>query len=133
MRTDLAAIYYQLGDLKEAEKISRQALVGFRKVGNLSGAATALSNIAAIRLSLGDLPEARKLLEESIPDYQATEDKEGVALNLNNLGDLSRQSGNLKTAGSLLRPGQSYGKGNRRQECHRLRPQWGGRCIAGSR
>jgi len=98
MRTDLAAIYYQLGDLREAEKISRQALVGFRKVGNLSGSATALSNIAAIRLSLGDLPEARKLLEESIPDYQATEDNEGVALNLNNLGDLSRQSGNLKTA-----------------------------------
>jgi DNA-binding winged helix-turn-helix (wHTH) protein/tetratricopeptide (TPR) repeat protein len=98
MRTDLAAIYYQRGDLKEAEKISRQALAGFRQVGNLSGAATALSNIAAVRVSLGDLPDAKRLLEESIPDYQATEDKEGVALNLNNLGDLSRQNGNLKTA-----------------------------------
>ena len=98
MRTDLAAIYYQRGDLKEAEKMSRQALAGFRQVGNLSGAATALSNIAAVRVSLGDLPDAKRLLEESIPDYQATEDKEGVALNLNNLGDLSRQNGNLKTA-----------------------------------
>lgn len=98
MRTDLASIYYEQGDLKEAEKISRQALAGFRQVGNLSGAATALSNIAAMRLSLGDLTDARRLLEESIPDYQATEDKEGVALNLNNLGDLARQNGNLKSA-----------------------------------
>ncbi len=98
MRTDLAAIYYQQGDLKKAEGMFWQALGGFRKVGNLSGSATVLSNIAAVRLSLGDLHEAKKLLEESIPDYQATEDKEGVALNLNNLGDLSRQSGNLKTA-----------------------------------
>jgi DNA-binding winged helix-turn-helix (wHTH) protein/tetratricopeptide (TPR) repeat protein len=98
MRTDLAAIYYQRGDLTGAEKMFRQALAGFRKVGNLSGSAAALSNVAAVCLSLGDIPEAKKLLEESIPDYQATEDKEGVALNLNNLGDLSRQSGNLKSA-----------------------------------
>lgn len=98
MRTDLGALYFQRGDLNGAEKMLRQALAGFRKVGNISDSATALGNIAAVRLSLGDLAEAKKLLEESLPDYQAIEDKEGVALNLNNLGDLSRQSGNLKTA-----------------------------------
>ena len=98
MRTDLATLYYQRGDLRGAEKMLRQALAGFRKVGNLSGSATALGDIAAVRLSLGDLHEAKRLLEESIPDYQAIEDKEGVALNLNNLGDLARQNGNLNTA-----------------------------------
>jgi eukaryotic-like serine/threonine-protein kinase len=98
MRTDLAAIDYQRGDMREAEKLFRQALAGFKEVGNLSGAATVMSNVAAVRLSLGDLPEAKKLLEDSIPDYRAVEDKEGIALTLNNLGDLSRQSGSLKDA-----------------------------------
>jgi eukaryotic-like serine/threonine-protein kinase len=98
MRTDLAAIDYQRGDMREAEKIFRQALAGFKAVGNLSGVATVMSNVAAVRLSLGDLPEAKKLLEDSIPDYRAIEDKEGIALTLNNLGELSRQSGSLKNA-----------------------------------
>jgi eukaryotic-like serine/threonine-protein kinase len=98
MRTDLAAIYYEQGNLKEAEEMFRHALSGFRNVGNLSGSATVLSNIAAVHLSLGDLVKARTSLKQAIPDYQAVGDKEGVALNLNNLGDLSRQNGNLKSA-----------------------------------
>jgi DNA-binding winged helix-turn-helix (wHTH) protein/tetratricopeptide (TPR) repeat protein len=98
MTTDLAALYYQQGDLAQAEKMWRQASKEFREIGNLDGVATALSNIGGDRLTEGNLDEAKRLLQESIPLYQATEDKEGVALTLSNLGDLSRQQGNLEIA-----------------------------------
>ena len=98
MMTDLAALYYQQGDLAHAEKMWLQASKEFREIGNPEGVAAALSNIGADRLTLGDLDEAKRMLQESIPLYQATEDKDGVALALSNLGDLSRQRGNLEIA-----------------------------------
>jgi eukaryotic-like serine/threonine-protein kinase len=98
MQTDLAGLYFQMGDLARSEKMFREAITEFRQVGNPGGTATALSNFAAVRLSQGDLGTSKKLMEESIVEYQAVEDKEGIALALNNLGDLLRQSGNLQTA-----------------------------------
>ncbi len=98
MMTDIAGLYYQQGDLSEAERMWRQAIQKFREVGNPDGVATALSNIGGLHLTEGDLREAKKILEEAIPAYQDVEDKEGVALALNNLGDLSRQQGHLQTA-----------------------------------
>jgi len=98
MRTDLAALYYYRGDLRQSAEMFQQAVKNFRQVGNRDGVATALSNFADTRLSQGDLKEARKLLEDSIPEYQAVDDKEGVVLNLNNLGDIWRQSGELDKA-----------------------------------
>ena len=98
MMTDIAGLYYQQGDLSEAERMWRQAIQKFREVGNPDGVATALSNIGGLHLTEGDLREAKKILEEAILAYQDVEDKEGVALALNNLGDLSRQQGHLQTA-----------------------------------
>ena len=98
MRTDLAALYYYRGDLRQSAEMFQQAVKNFRQVGNRDGVATALSNFADTRLSQGDLKEARKLLEDSIPEYEAVDDKEGVVLNLNNLGDIWRQSGELDKA-----------------------------------
>jgi len=98
MMTDLADLYYEQGDLVQAEKMWRQAIRQFRQVGNPDGVATALANVGGAELVQGNLGEARKLLEESIPGYQAVEDKSGVALSLNNLGDLARQQGNLQAA-----------------------------------
>src|SRR6185503_7211924 len=98
MRTDLAALYFYRGDLKQSAEMFQQAVNKFRQVGNRDGVATALSDFADTRLSQGDLMEAKKLLEESIPEYQAVDDKEGVALNLDSLGDVWRQSGELDKA-----------------------------------
>ncbi len=98
MRTDLAALYFNRGDLRQSAEMFQQAVERFRQVGNRDGVATALSNFADTRLSQGDLKEARKLLEQSIPEYQAVDDKEGVVLNLDSLGDLWRQSGELDKA-----------------------------------
>jgi tetratricopeptide (TPR) repeat protein len=98
MRTDLATIYYQRGNIEESAQMLQQAVKKFRQVGNRDGVATALSNFADARLSQGDLTEAKKLLEESIPEYQAVDDKEGVVLNLDSLGDIWRQNGDLDRA-----------------------------------
>jgi DNA-binding winged helix-turn-helix (wHTH) protein/tetratricopeptide (TPR) repeat protein len=101
MRTDLAALYFDRGDLRQSAEMFQQAVEKFRQVGNRDGVATALSNFADTRLSQGDLKEARRLLEESIPEYQAVDDKEGVVLNLDGLGDLWRQSGELDKADAV--------------------------------
>ena len=98
MRNDLAAIYFQRGDLAQSGKMFREAIAEFRQVGNAGGMATSLANFGALLVSEGDLSGARKLIDESIIEYQAIDDKEGVALSLNNLGDLLRLSGDLQTA-----------------------------------
>ena len=98
MRTDLAALYYQRGDITQSAEMLQQAVKKFEQVGNRDGVATALSNFADARLSQGDLMEAKKLLQESIPEYQAVDDKEGVVLNLDSLGDIWRQNGELDKA-----------------------------------
>ena len=98
MRNDLAALYFQMGDLAQSEKMFREAIAEFRQVGNEGGMATSLANFGASRVSEGDLSGAKKLIDESIIEFQAIDDKEGIALSLNNLGDLFRQSGNLQTA-----------------------------------
>ena len=98
MRNDLAALYFQMGDLAQSEKMFREAIAEFRQVGNEGGMATSLANFGASRVSEGDLSGAKKLIDESIIEFQAIDDKEGIALSLNNLRDLFRQSGNLQTA-----------------------------------
>jgi len=98
MRTDLAALHFQMGDLARSEQMFREAIREFQKVGNTGGVAASESNLGTARFSQGDLVQAKTLLEEAIPEYQALEDKEGVALALNNLGDLARQSGKLDVA-----------------------------------
>ena len=98
MRNNLAALYFQMGDLVQSERMFREAIAEFRQVGNEGGMAASLANFGALLVSEGDLSGAKKLIDESIIKYQAVDDKEGMALSLNNLGDLLRQSGNLQSA-----------------------------------
>ena len=107
MRSNLAAIHYEMGDLALSEKMFRAAIEEFRRVGNPDAVATDLSNLGGALLTAGDLNAARKLLEQAIPQYQAVEDKEGVALALNNLGDLSWQSGDLAVAETTFQQARS--------------------------
>jgi DNA-binding winged helix-turn-helix (wHTH) protein/tetratricopeptide (TPR) repeat protein len=103
MQTDLAALYYQQGDLARSEQLFQTAIKGFREVGNPEGIATTMSNLGAAQLMEGNLVEAKKLLEGAIPNYLAIEDKEGVALSLSDLAELSRQNGKLAAAETNLR------------------------------
>jgi DNA-binding winged helix-turn-helix (wHTH) protein/tetratricopeptide (TPR) repeat protein len=98
MRNDLAALYFQMGDLAQAANMFHEAIAEFRQVGNEGGMASSLANFGALRVAEGDLSGAKKLIEESIVEYQAVDDKDGIALSLNNLGDSFRESGDLQTA-----------------------------------
>ena len=98
MLTDLAALYFEQGDMARSEAMFLTAISQFREVGNQDGIAAAMSNLGSTRLQQGDLIQARKFLEGAITNYAAIEDKEGVALALNDLADLSRRNGKLSVA-----------------------------------
>src|SRR5208282_4720808 len=95
---DLAANYYQRGDLLKAESMWREAAKEFRQNGGAEGLAATSNNIGDVFLQEGRLSDAKKMFEKSIPSYQAVEDKSGLALVLNDLADLSRLQGNLNSA-----------------------------------
>ena len=71
MRNNLAALYFQMGDLAQSEKMFHEAIAEFRHVGNEEGMATSLANFGGTRVAEGDLSGAKKLIDESIIEYQA--------------------------------------------------------------
>jgi DNA-binding winged helix-turn-helix (wHTH) protein/tetratricopeptide (TPR) repeat protein len=95
---DAAGVFYSRGDLRQAEKMWREAAKRFRLLQDPEGAAATSNNLGDIFLLRGQLDEAKKMLESAIPDYEATEDTVGVALVLNDLGDLWHQRGELQKA-----------------------------------
>jgi eukaryotic-like serine/threonine-protein kinase len=104
---DLAGLYFQTGDLVQAESMWRTAQAEFRKLGDPGGLAATSNNLGDVLLTQGDLGEARKSLEASLPNYQATEDKSGVAIALNDLGEIERRRGNLRGAETFLQRAKS--------------------------
>ena len=64
---DMAATYYQLGDLHKAESMWREAAKEFRQNGGAEGLAATSNNIGDVFLQEGRLSEAKKMFEESIP------------------------------------------------------------------
>jgi DNA-binding winged helix-turn-helix (wHTH) protein/tetratricopeptide (TPR) repeat protein len=95
---DLAAIYYQQGELAKAEDMWRNAINEFRQVGDVQGLAASSNNLGDALLMQGHLAEAEKLLAQSIPGYQAIDDKGGIALALTDLGEAAMQRGSLDIA-----------------------------------
>jgi eukaryotic-like serine/threonine-protein kinase len=95
---DLAGVYFQRGDLAQAESMWRVAEKEFRQNGDTSGLAVTSNNIGDVLVLSGRLPEAKRLLEQALASYRALNDKEGESLVLNDLGDIARRQGNLKLA-----------------------------------
>jgi eukaryotic-like serine/threonine-protein kinase len=96
--SDLAGIYFERGDLEQAESMWRVAEKEFRQIGDTSGLAVTSNNIGDVQLLSGRLPEAKQLLDQALAGYRALTDKEGESLVLNDLGDIARRQGNLKLA-----------------------------------
>ena len=101
--SDLAADYFQHGDMARAEAMWRQARPEFREVGDLEGLAATANNLGDVFVLEGDLTQATRFLQESIPYYKTMEDKDGWALALNDLGDVARLEGDFATAMSRYR------------------------------
>jgi DNA-binding winged helix-turn-helix (wHTH) protein/tetratricopeptide (TPR) repeat protein len=95
---DLAAFYYQRGDLDRAEQMFQNAIEVFRQVGDLEGITSVSSNLGDIALARGNLTEAARVLSDAIPGYKEMGDKDGVALTLADLAEVARQRGDLTTA-----------------------------------
>jgi len=97
---DLAAIYYQQGDLVKAQSMWEEAIEVFRKLGDTQGLAASSNNVGDVLLTRGKLDEARKLLQQAMAGYMLTGDRAGVALDLVDLGQIDLQKGDLQGARS---------------------------------
>ncbi len=110
-RNDSAGVYYSRGDLRQAEKIWRDAAKEFSKLDEREGAAASRNNLGDVLMLQGHLAEARKMLNAAIPDYEAIEDTGGVELIFNDLANLSREEGNLPEAEANLHRAQTLASG----------------------
>ena len=86
-----------LGDLTAAMAQYREALAGFRSLGNRNGEANALNNIGKISGDLADWQQALEHYRMALPIWQEVKDlrREGTTLNnvgvtLSNAGDVQR-------------------------------------------
>jgi len=104
---DFAGLYFQRGNILQAESMWREAENEFRLVGDTEGLAATSNNIGDALLLQGNLEEAEKMFKESIPNYQAVEDKVGLADALADLGALQREQGNLDVAEALYRQAEA--------------------------
>jgi DNA-binding winged helix-turn-helix (wHTH) protein/tetratricopeptide (TPR) repeat protein len=96
--SDSAGYYYQMGDLNRAEGMYREAIVVFRRVGDVEGLITASSNLGDVSLSRGNLDVAERALREALPGYKERGDKDGTALTLVDLAEIARLRGDLNPA-----------------------------------
>ena len=62
---DFANLYYQRGELDQAEKMWKEAIDVFRTIGDEEGLAASSNNVGDVLLTRGNLPESRKLLLQS--------------------------------------------------------------------
>jgi DNA-binding winged helix-turn-helix (wHTH) protein/tetratricopeptide (TPR) repeat protein len=95
---DLAAFYYQHGDLDRAEAMFQDAIKVFRQVGDLEGSTSVSGNLGDIALARGNLTDAARALSDAIPGYKEMGDKDGIALTLADLAQVERHHGELKKA-----------------------------------
>jgi tetratricopeptide (TPR) repeat protein len=99
---DLAAIYYQQGDLVKAQSMWQEAIEVFRKVGDTEGLAASSNNVGDVLLTRGKLDEAKKLLEQALAGYRLTGDRSGMALAMVDLGQIALQKAICKPPGATM-------------------------------
>jgi DNA-binding winged helix-turn-helix (wHTH) protein/Tfp pilus assembly protein PilF len=99
---DMADVYMNLGDIRRAESLYRQADVEFRRTGDLVALAAGTNNIGDVLLKRAKLAEAQKMLEDSVPAYRKLDDVSGAASVTNDLGTIAIELGDLPTAEDLF-------------------------------
>jgi DNA-binding winged helix-turn-helix (wHTH) protein/tetratricopeptide (TPR) repeat protein len=97
---DFAGLYFQRGELDQAEKMWREAIDVFRITGDEEGLAASANNVGDVLLTRGKLPEARKLLLQAMTGYTAIGDRSGVALAKVDLGQIALHTAKLSEAQS---------------------------------
>ncbi|MDW8051508.1 MAG: tetratricopeptide repeat protein [Armatimonadota bacterium] len=99
---NLAATYYQMGDLARAEALMHTAAQLAQQQGDLRTYATMLNNWGVWRAEQGDYERARQLYQESLALWREIHEPMGETICINNLGDLAMREGNYATARTLF-------------------------------
>lgn len=102
LTNNLGVVYWKQGDRSNAEKQFQQALVEFKKTGNVMGESKAYNNLGAIRLEQGERKDAFYYFEKSIALKLQIGDQFGAAITRQNVGiqyqDLSKKDHNKKSS-----------------------------------
>jgi len=87
------------GDFVGARKAFDEALLEFRRTGDMGNLASCSHNFAVLLTQQGDLPQARKHLEEALSIQREMKNERGVASDLDDIGNVMLGMGDL--AGAL--------------------------------
>ena len=93
------------GDFLAARKAFDEALLEFRKIGDVRNLASCSHNFGVLLTEQGDLPQARKHLEEALSLQREMKNERGVAADLDDIGNVMLGMGDL--AGALRLKEQS--------------------------
>ena len=101
-------ILASLADMRQAERLCREALALFKRMGQEREVANALRRLAILKRQQGNFRQARKRFEESRALYEkrlataeSRADKHGLAALLNSYANLESQEQNYSTARSM--------------------------------
>ncbi|MEO5952337.1 MAG: tetratricopeptide repeat protein [Chloroflexia bacterium] len=97
----LGGLAFSQGDLTAALHNFGEALVIWKKAGEVRGAATTLSNMGLVEAGLGNDTMARLYYEECLVALRELGDKGPISRVLNNLGILMHDQGDLEEARKL--------------------------------
>lgn len=98
--------YFSLGDLKNAEIRSRDALGSYRRAGDTAGQIDALNLTARVKYTRCDYPSAAALVDEAI--LLAVDNPRQIARLTGNVGAIRVYTGNWKQAEENLAEAISY-------------------------
>jgi eukaryotic-like serine/threonine-protein kinase len=87
------------GDFLAARKAFDEALLEFRKIGDMGNLASCSHNFGVLLTQQGDLPQARKHLEEALSLQREMKNERGVAADLDDIGNVMLGMGDV--AGAL--------------------------------
>ena len=101
-------VYYQIGELNDAQWKLRESYRRFQDLGMESDAAKVLMELGVVYNARGDLEQTEKCLTDSLEYWQATKNSTWQANALNNIGILKHQSSQYEQAVIMLEKALSY-------------------------
>ena len=102
-RNELMFLYWQLGELDQAEELIHKSLEIEKRRGRMEGVAVDYGNLGLIYRVRGDLDRAEEMLRKSLEIEKRRGRMEGVAVDYGNLGLIYRERGDLDRAEEMFR------------------------------
>jgi len=94
----IANLLENKGDFVGARKAFDEALLEFRRIGDMGNLASCSHNFGVLLTQQGDLPQARKHLEEALSLQREMKNERGVASDLDDIGNVMLSMGDAASA-----------------------------------